>query len=89
MPSSVIEALGATCQIVATDCPSGPSEILAEGKYGRLVKIKDHKMMAQKILESLEYRIPEAKLLERAGDFTSKDGIKEYSDAISGFFSGN
>ena len=54
-----------------------------------MVKIKDHKMMAQKILESLEYRIPEAKLLERAGDFTSKDGIKEYSDAISGFFSGN
>ena len=44
MPSSVIEALGSACQIISTDCPSGPNEILSGGEYGKIVEIKDHKL---------------------------------------------
>ena len=49
MPSSLIEALGSACQIISTDCPSGPNEILCGGKYGKIVGIKDYEKMASSI----------------------------------------
>ena len=85
MPSSVIEALGSACQIISTDCPSGPSEILSGGEYGKIVAIKDYETMAKSISESLNNTIPKSKLLERAFDFTSENGVKEYVSMISKF----
>ena len=85
MPSSVIEALGSACQIICTDCPSGPNEILCGGKYGKIVAIKDHEKMARAISESLTNAIPKSTLLERAFDFTTENGIKEYVSTISKF----
>lgn len=41
LPGVLIEALAAGCEIVATDCPSGPREILEDGRYGRLVPVGD------------------------------------------------
>lgn len=47
MPNVLIEALILNKQIVATDCPSGPKELLKNGKLGKLVpsenveKLKD------------------------------------------------
>nr|WP_291322451.1 glycosyltransferase [Desulfonatronospira sp.] len=35
----LIEALACGTQIVATDCPSGPAEILEDGQYGQLVPL--------------------------------------------------
>ena len=83
MPSSVIEALGSACQIISTDCPSGPNEILSGGEYGKIVEIKDHKKMARYITETLDDAIPKSKLLERAYDFTIENGVKEYVSTIS------
>jgi glycosyltransferase involved in cell wall biosynthesis len=37
LPTVLIEALPFACGIVATDCPSGPREILEGGQWGRLV----------------------------------------------------
>jgi glycosyltransferase involved in cell wall biosynthesis len=37
----IVEALYCGLKIVATDCPSGPSEILKRGKYGILCKVGD------------------------------------------------
>lgn len=37
----LVEALCAGMSIVSTDCPSGPREILADGKFGRLVPVND------------------------------------------------
>ncbi len=85
MPSSVIEAMGTGCQIISTDCPSGPSEILLKGKYGKITHMKDHKKMASCILESLDEKISEAKILERAKEFSAEKGIEEYTCAILEF----
>ena len=41
MPTVLIEALAQGCQVVATDCPTGPREILENGKYGQLVEVGD------------------------------------------------
>jgi glycosyltransferase involved in cell wall biosynthesis len=37
----LIEALAAGTRVVATDCPSGPREILQEGRLGTLVPVSD------------------------------------------------
>lgn len=49
LPNVLIEALGSGVDIVATDCPSGPKEILKNGKFGKLVEVDDFKGMAKEI----------------------------------------
>ena len=46
LPSSLIEALSVKTPVISTDCLSGPNEILENGKYGYLFKIKDYKKLA-------------------------------------------
>jgi len=53
LPGSLIQAGALGAQVVSTDCPSGPREILADGKYGRLVPMNDSAALKCAIAESL------------------------------------
>lgn len=53
LPTVVIEALMLGTPIVATDCPTGPAEILDNGRAGLLVPIGDAVSMAKAILSVL------------------------------------
>ena len=46
LPGVLIEALACGSKVVATDCPSGPREILDNGAYGELVPIEDEMSLA-------------------------------------------
>jgi len=50
-PNVMIEALYLKKHIISTNCPTGPKEILQNGKYGDLIKIGDYKSLAKKILK--------------------------------------
>lgn len=52
-PNALIQALSCGCQVVSTDCPFGPAEILEEGKYGALVRVGEPQEMAERIAEIL------------------------------------
>ncbi|MEA1072705.1 glycosyltransferase [Sphingomonas sp. LY160] len=49
----LVEALHAGLRIVSTDCPFGPREILADGKYGQLVPVGDEQAMAAALAQAL------------------------------------
>ena len=58
LPSVLIEALYCGVPIVATDCLSGPREILDEGAHGLLVKVGDVDALARGIESALDGEVP-------------------------------
>lgn len=53
LPTALIEALAVGIPVVATNCPSGPDEILEGGKWGMLIPMNDADAMAKAILASI------------------------------------
>jgi glycosyltransferase involved in cell wall biosynthesis len=57
LPTVLIEAMALDIPVVSTDCDSGPSEILAGGKYGYLTPVGDSEALAEAILDVLSGRV--------------------------------
>ncbi len=53
LPNVLIQALSLGTPVVATDCPSGPDEILDGGRLGALVAVGDDAAMADAIVAAL------------------------------------
>ena len=83
LPTVLIEALYCSTPVVATNCPSGPSEILLGGKYGTLVDVGDSSALAQAIaavLDSERVSAPRESWLP----FDSDTVLRDYSDVMFG-----
>jgi len=52
-PTVLTEALALGTPVVATDCPSGPKEITQNGRYGRLVPMRDPDALAEAAIAAL------------------------------------
>jgi glycosyltransferase involved in cell wall biosynthesis len=84
LPNVLIEALYCGALVIATDCPSGPAEILGQGRFGRLVPIEDVPALTDGLRE---YRRPvdvEERALwrRRAEEFTVEVAADAYLSAL-------
>ena len=77
LPNVLIQALACGAAIVSTDCPSGPLEILEDGKWGRLVPVGDVQAMAEAMKETLNHQQRPDQTL-RALDFNVDLSVNGY-----------
>lgn len=78
LPTVLIEAMACGCQLVSTDCPYGPEEILAGGKYGRLVPVDDVAALAHAMQQAIDQPINPDELRQRAENFSLEQAVEEY-----------
>ena len=74
----VAEALACGCNVVSTNCKSGPSEILDGGKYGALAKVGDPEDIAIAITKMLDNPLPKELLISRAEYFSEERAVENY-----------
>jgi glycosyltransferase involved in cell wall biosynthesis len=78
----LVEAMQFGLPIVSTDCPSGPAEILENGRYGRLVPVGDPYALADAILQSINYESDRERQKLRASAFAPSRISQSYLDVI-------
>lgn len=82
LPTVLIEALEQGTAIVSTDCPSGPREILEDGRHGRLVPVGDSEALAAAMLETLRAPPDPGALRARARDFAVERIADQYLEVL-------
>ena len=78
----IIEALACQTNIVATDCPSGPAEILENGKWGLLVPVNDEEALAKAMIKATQTNTEKDDLIKRAFDFSVDKSVNNYYELL-------
>jgi glycosyltransferase involved in cell wall biosynthesis len=85
----LIDAINYNVPCVSTNCPSGPNEILLNGKGGYLVQTKSPKLLAEKMLYSIKNYskslTKNVKAKNRLNRFLIADNTKKYFDYLDNF----
>jgi len=83
-PNVLTEALSLGVPVVSTDCPSGPSEILAGGHHGHLVPVGDPQALAEAMLETLDSPPDKDTLATAVSDYEVNVSSRKYLDTLLG-----
>ena len=78
----LVEAMACGTAVISTDCPSGPSEILEGGKWGRLVAVGDADALAYAIKETLDETV-HPDVAKRARDFSVCTSVDRYLSVMN------
>lgn len=82
LPLVLAEAMHAGLRVVATDCISGPRELLDGGRYGRLVPVGDEQAFAVAMKEALEEPAQPDRQRARAEEVSGRNSIRRYADLL-------
>ena len=74
----IAEAIGYGITVVATNCKSGPAEILKNGKLGYLVPVDNAIALSKAINTAYKNKINKKKLIKRSLDFEISKIAKKY-----------
>lgn len=78
MPNVLVEAMMCGCTPVSTNCPTGPREVLQDGKFGYLVPVKDPAALAGAIARAIDRPIPAERLREAVAPFAEREVIQRH-----------
>ncbi len=82
MPVVLIEALAVHTPVVATDCPSGPREILEQGGLGTLVPVGGTEPMADAIGHWLDAEVADGNFERAIADYRIEASARAYLDSL-------
>ncbi|MCI5221991.1 MAG: glycosyltransferase [Candidatus Electrothrix sp. AR4] len=82
LPNVLVEAMACGCTPVSTDCPTGPREVLKNGRYGYLVPMHDPVKMAIAIKMAIEQPVPLKGLKDAIQPFTEELVIKRHKEIL-------
>jgi len=84
----LIEAMALGRPVVATDCPSGPAEVIRDGLDGFLVPMRDHRRLAGRLMELLADETLRARMgasgNQRAECFSLTAMLRNYERLVAG-----
>lgn len=78
----IVEALSYGLDVVSTDCPSGPAEILQNGRFGHLVPVGDAHALASAMEDALSAPADAEALKRRAADFAPEIAACKYLELL-------
>ena len=84
-PNVLIEAMRLKKYVISTNCPTGPREILQNGKYGSLVSVGDYKKIANIVVNfklNNEIRNKINKSLKSLKKYEYKLNCKKYYNLV-------
>jgi len=81
-PNALTEAMALGVQVVATDCRSGPRELLDAGRYGPLVPVGDAEALAGAMREALDHPLPPEILKSAVRDYAAETSARRYLEVL-------
>jgi glycosyltransferase involved in cell wall biosynthesis len=78
----LVEGMLAGIPVVSTNCESGPSEILADGKYGNLADVGDAHSLAVAIIDTLKNPLHPDILRKRGQEFSLAAALEKYHQLL-------
>jgi glycosyltransferase involved in cell wall biosynthesis len=81
-PNTLTEALALGVPVVSTDCPSGPREILDNGKFGPLIPMGNPGIMADAIVQTLDNPLSPNLLKSAVSEYTDTKSAEGYIKAL-------
>ena len=82
LPNVLVEAMMCGCTPVSTDCPTGPREVLQDGKYGYLVPVGDPVALAAGLEQALDRPVPKGLLGEAVRPFGEKAVLARHFEVL-------
>lgn len=86
LPTVFLESMSCGTPVIAYDCPTGPKEILGNGKYGEIVPLGDKKIFQEKIIYILKneeiLKKYKKTIEERIKDFSKETIVNEFKEKL-------
>ena len=83
LPTVLIEAMACGTPVVATDCPSGPAEILENGRWGQLVPVGQPSRLAAAMARVIDGRCKTTLATQRADMYSAECATERYVDKLA------